>query len=171
MCVNTLQFECTTFFIEHRRDGRNYSSQDTYQCFYNPDNEQFVSLRQVFFFMILMLISIDCRFDLASTKQYFLISFVIPASLWVVSCTCLVSSNKVKVFTSFVVFKMFLTILFQVLRISETTGQMRLSCRRRSVSPSEDTKVDVAESDSEDMADLQVKERVCKRRMAVVMMD
>ena len=74
-------------------------------------------------------------------------------------------------FTSLAVLKMFLTNLLQVLRISETTGQMRLSCRRRSVSPSEDTKVDVAESDSEDMADLQVKERVCKRRMAVVMMD
>ena len=121
--------------------------------------------------MSLILLAIDCRFDLASTKQYFLISFVIPASLWVVSCTCLVSSNKVKVFKTFDPFKIFLTFLFQVLRISETTGQMRLSCRRRSVSSSEDTKVDVAESDSEDMADPQVRERVCKRRMAVVMMD
>ena len=48
---------------------------------------------------------------------------------------------------------------------------MRLSCRRRSVSSTEDTKVDAAESDSEDMSDPQVRERVCKRRMAVVMMD
>ena len=45
MCVNTLQFECTTFFVEHRRDGRNYSSRDTYQCFYNPENQQFASIR------------------------------------------------------------------------------------------------------------------------------
>ena len=65
-------------------------------------------------------------------------------------------------------------IIFQILRISETTGQMRLSCRRRSVSPSDGIpgiQVDLAESDSEDMADPQVRERVCKRRMAVVMMD
>ena len=111
------------------------------------------------------------RFDLASTKHYFLISFVIPASLWVVSCSCLVSSNKVKVFTSLVSSK---DMIFQILRISETTGQMRLSCRRRSVSPSDDIigiQVDLAESDSEDMSDPQVRERVCKRRMAVVMMD
>ena len=51
---------------------------------------------------------------------------------------------------------------------------MRLSCRRRSVSSSDDIvdiKVDLAESDSEDMSDPHVRERVCKRRMAVVMMD
>ena len=49
---------------------------------------------------------------------------------------------------------------------------MRLRCRRRSVSPSEDIldcHLELADSDSEDMTDLQVKERVCKRRMAVVM--
>jgi hypothetical protein len=114
------------------------------------------------------------RFDLASTKHYFLISFVIPASLWVVSCSCLVSSNKVKVSTFDGILVSSKIMIFQILRISETTGQMRLSCRRRSVSPSDDIigiQVDLAESDSEDMSDPQVRERVCKRRMAVVMMD
>ena len=35
------------------------------------------------------------RFDIVTTKHYFLLSFAIPASLWIVSCSCLVSSNKV----------------------------------------------------------------------------
>ena len=45
---------------------------------------------------------------------------------------------------------------------------------KRSISPSDDIvgiQVDLADSDSEDMSDPQVRERVCKRRMAVVMMD
>ena len=65
-----------------------------------------------------------------------------------------------------------MNIFLQILRISETTGQMRLRCRRRSISPSEDildSQLELAESDSEDMTDPHVMERVCKRRMAVVM--
>ena len=46
-CVNTLRYECTTFFVEHRRDGRNHSSRDTYQCYFNPNSDEFVTTRWV----------------------------------------------------------------------------------------------------------------------------
>jgi hypothetical protein len=37
-----------------------------------------------------------CRFNVAGTKQLFLLSFTIPVTLWVVSCSCLAMSSKVK---------------------------------------------------------------------------
>ena len=45
MCVNTLMYECTTFLVQHRKDGRNQSSRATYQCHYNPHNNNFVAVR------------------------------------------------------------------------------------------------------------------------------
>ena len=47
MCVNTLMYECTTFLVRHRKDGRNQSSRATYQCHYNPLNSNFVAVRRV----------------------------------------------------------------------------------------------------------------------------
>ena len=47
MCVNTLMYECTTFLVQHRKDGRNQSSRATYQCHYNPLNNNFVAVRRV----------------------------------------------------------------------------------------------------------------------------
>ena len=35
------------------------------------------------------------RYDLSLTRHYFLIFFSIPAGLWIISCSCLVTSNKV----------------------------------------------------------------------------
>ena len=62
---------------------------------------------------------------------------------------------------------------WQIFRISQTTGQMRLSCRRRSFTPSEgvlqkeEEKVD--DDDDVDLDDHVLQEVQCKRRMAVVM--
>ena len=47
MCVNTLMYECTTFLVRHRKDGRNQSSRATYQCHYNPLNSNYVAVRRV----------------------------------------------------------------------------------------------------------------------------
>lgn len=44
-CVNTLQHECTQFYLDHRRDGRNYSRQDRYPCYYTPTHGDFVVTR------------------------------------------------------------------------------------------------------------------------------
>ena len=46
-CVNTLRFECTQFYLDHRRDGRNYSANDRFPCYYTPDHGRFVTTRFV----------------------------------------------------------------------------------------------------------------------------
>ena len=44
-CVNTLQGECTEFYLDRRRDGRNYSSNDRFPCYYTPHHDKFVTAR------------------------------------------------------------------------------------------------------------------------------
>ena len=44
-CVNTLQSECTEFYLDHRRDGRNYSARDRFPCYYTPRHGRFVTTR------------------------------------------------------------------------------------------------------------------------------
>ena len=46
-CVNTLRYECTQFYLDHRRDGRNYSANDRFPCHYTPDHGRFVTTRYV----------------------------------------------------------------------------------------------------------------------------
>ena len=64
---------------------------------------------------------------------------------------------------------------FQILRISQQTGQMRLSCRKRSVESCEDIMSDKFNDDSddeerqEDVDENTLRERQCSRRMAVVL--
>ena len=43
--MNTLQYECTQFYLDHRRDGRNYSANDRFPCYYTPDHGRFVTTR------------------------------------------------------------------------------------------------------------------------------
>eukprot|EP00095_Tigriopus_kingsejongensis_P002662 maker-scaffold1023_size69924-snap-gene-0.13 protein:Tk02662 transcript:maker-scaffold1023_size69924-snap-gene-0.13-mRNA-1 annotation:"hypothetical protein DAPPUDRAFT_98072" len=96
-CINTLQEECTEFYLDHRRDGRNYSAQDRFPCFYTPKHDRFATT----------------RFSLHQTRYIFLISFAVPASLWVLSCSCLFGCAK-------------------MLRVEEN-GEMRVRCRRELV--------------------------------------
>ena len=44
-CVNTLQGECTIFYLDHKRDGRNQSSRDRFPCYYTPHHDRFVTSR------------------------------------------------------------------------------------------------------------------------------
>ena len=64
-----------------------------------------------------------------------------------------------------------INILFlQIFRISQTSGQMRLSCRRRSYTPSEDVlQKEEEESEDDDLDENVLQDVQCKRRMAVVM--
>jgi len=96
-CVNTLQEECTEFYLDRRRDGRNYSSRDRYPCYYTPHHGDFVT----------------SRFSIEYTKYIFLLSFAIPAGLWIFSCSCLFGCSK-------------------MLRIEEN-GQMRIRCRQKKI--------------------------------------
>ena len=59
---------------------------------------------RIFFFLFF-------RFSIEHTKSIFLLSFAIPASLWIFSCSCLFGCSK-------------------MLRIEEN-GQMRIRCRKR----------------------------------------
>ena len=60
------------------RDGRNHSSPSRYPCFYAPNNPEVVV----------------ARFDLARTQYIFLMFFVVPASLLVVSCGVLLLCSR-----------------------------------------------------------------------------
>ena len=60
-CVNTLQEECTEFYLDRRRDGRNYSSRDRYPCYYTPHHGDFVTSRYV-----------NKTIDLATLPTYYL---------------------------------------------------------------------------------------------------
>ena len=78
-CVNTLQKECDAFYAKFGRDGRNHSSPSRYPCFYAPNNPEVVV----------------ARFDLARTQYIFLMFFVVPASLLVVSCGVLLLCSRI----------------------------------------------------------------------------
>ena len=69
-CVNTLSEECTKFYDDFGRDGRNHTSRARFPCYYAPDNSEFVV----------------SRFDADKTKWLFLVFFVVPSSLLVLSC-------------------------------------------------------------------------------------
>ena len=43
--MNTLSEECTTFYLDHQRDGRNHSARDRFPCYYSPNHENFVTTR------------------------------------------------------------------------------------------------------------------------------
>jgi len=81
-CVNTLQSECSKFYEEHGKDGRNRSSPSRFPCFYAADNQAFVVR----------------RYDLVQTKVTFLMFFTVPAAIFVTSCLILfICSNVVGV--------------------------------------------------------------------------
>ena len=41
-CVNTLSLECQRFYRMYGKDGANYTSPVSYDCFYDPENPEFV---------------------------------------------------------------------------------------------------------------------------------
>ena len=78
-CSNTLQRECDAFYAKFGRDGRNDSSPSRYPCFYAPNNPEVVV----------------ARFDLGRTQYIFLMFFIVPASLLVVSCGVLLLCSRI----------------------------------------------------------------------------
>ena len=77
-CVNTLQEECHKFYEIHGNDGRNHSAPSRYPCYYAPGNPEFVV----------------ARFDLKQTRWLFLIFFIVPAALLVMSCCVLFTCSR-----------------------------------------------------------------------------
>ena len=60
---------------------------------------------------------------MSQTRYVFLIAFAVPASLWVLSCSCLFGCSK-------------------VLRVEEN-GQMRIRCRKKLNSPDDEDMVEM----------------------------
>ena len=77
-CVNTLQEECSNFYETHGNDGRNHSAPSRYPCFYSPNNPEFVV----------------ARYNLNQSRWIFLMFFIIPASLFILSCGVLFTCSR-----------------------------------------------------------------------------
>ena len=78
-CVNTLREECAVFLSDMGHDGRNETSPSRFPCYYAPHNSDFVV----------------GRYDPNLTRWVFLVFFVVPASLLVVSCGVLFLCSRV----------------------------------------------------------------------------
>jgi len=79
-CVNTLILnECEKFYAEYGGDGTDLRSQSRYQCFYNPDDKDFVAL----------------RFNRMKTLTELMLATSIPITLAFVSCFTLIICSRI----------------------------------------------------------------------------
>lgn len=78
-CVNTLKDECKSFYNDYAKDGRNDTSPSRFPCYYAPHNSEFVVK----------------QFDLSRTRNIFLLLFVIPSTLLVLSCGSLLICSRI----------------------------------------------------------------------------
>ena len=79
-CVNTLILnECEKFYAEYGGDGSDLKSQSRYQCFYSPDNPEFVAL----------------RFSRKQTLMELMLATTIPITLAIVSCFTLILCSRI----------------------------------------------------------------------------
>jgi len=81
-CVNTLSMECLRFFSMFARDGANYTARAVYDCYFNPEDQDYVVI------------------DYYPERTFFwlLMWSVIPGSIMVVSCLYMCICSKL-VFT------------------------------------------------------------------------
>ncbi|KAK9718934.1 hypothetical protein QE152_g22988 [Popillia japonica] len=77
-CVNTLRDECKEFLRVYGKDGADHNARARFPCFYATENTDIVV----------------ARFDLATTYRQFLIAFVLPSVLFVVSCLTLLLCQR-----------------------------------------------------------------------------
>ena len=78
-CVNTLQEECSAFYKKTGNDGRNNTARSRFPCFYAPSDPQFVF----------------ARYDPLETRWLFFVGFMVPASLFIVSCGVLFTCSRI----------------------------------------------------------------------------
>lgn len=77
-CVNTLRDECKEFIRTYGKDGTDHNARARFPCFYAEDSPDVAV----------------ARFDLRTTTRQFLIAFVLPSVLFVVSCLTLILCQK-----------------------------------------------------------------------------
>jgi len=69
-CVNSLSEECTDFYKTYGRDGRNYTARAIYECYYDPENPDFVVI----------------KFDPDRTLMLLIFFAAIPGGIFTFSC-------------------------------------------------------------------------------------
>lgn len=77
-CVNTLMDECKEFLREYGRDGTDHNARARFPCFYAESSPDLVV----------------ARFNLDTTYKQFLVAFVLPSVLFVVSCLTLILCQR-----------------------------------------------------------------------------
>ncbi|KAF7994075.1 hypothetical protein HCN44_011344 [Aphidius gifuensis] len=77
-CVNTLRDECRDFLLSYGRDGSDHNARARFPCFYAKKKTAVVVT----------------RFDLDATWKEFLIAFIVPSVLFVISCLTLILCQR-----------------------------------------------------------------------------
>jgi len=77
-CVNTLSLECQQFFTRYGKDGANYTSPISYDCFYDPSITEFVVI----------------DFHPERTRKFFVFWTIFPGVLITISCAYVCICSK-----------------------------------------------------------------------------
>nr|XP_040567981.1 uncharacterized protein LOC121117603 [Lepeophtheirus salmonis] len=77
-CVNTLSKECTDFYENYGKDGRNYTSRAIYPCYYDPFDPDFVVI----------------NFDPDKTLMLLILFSAVPGGILILSCTYMCGCSR-----------------------------------------------------------------------------
>jgi len=77
-CVNTLSLECMHFFAEYGKDGANYTSMVSYDCYYDPYNLEYVVV----------------DFTPERTLKFLIFWAILPSVVIVISCVYICICSK-----------------------------------------------------------------------------
>ncbi|KAF2879182.1 hypothetical protein ILUMI_26982 [Ignelater luminosus] len=77
-CVNTLQDECKEFLKLYGKDGTDHNARARFPCFFAPDNVGVAV----------------ARFDLETTTRHFIVAFILPSVLFIISCLTLIFCQR-----------------------------------------------------------------------------
>lgn len=69
-CVNTLSMECQSFYTDYGKDGANYTSPVSYDCFFDPNNKEYVVV----------------DFSPARSMMFLIFWSLFPGSIMLISC-------------------------------------------------------------------------------------
>ncbi|KAK4309326.1 hypothetical protein Pmani_019051 [Petrolisthes manimaculis] len=77
-CVNSLRKECTAFFETHAHDGADGMTPDRFKCYFTDQDVEYVI----------------GKFDPETTATMLLVTSILPATLFVIACSCLFFCSK-----------------------------------------------------------------------------
>jgi len=77
-CVNTLSMECMDFYHRYGRDGANYTSRATFNCYYDPDDD----------------LSVIIDYQPERTAFYLMLWSLLPGTIMFISCIYMCVCSK-----------------------------------------------------------------------------